>query len=122
MIITGINSVPVEPFPVANTDRGSVAIAQTSNTDTKAALSQRPLQKETRSTDEIHKDIEVINNQLKAMNRTIEFSIDSSSKDIVIRVMDKESGELITQIPSEGILRLREHIDEMIGLIVEKKV
>ena len=122
MIITGINSVPVEPIPIANTNRGSVAIDKSSNTDTKAALPQRPLQKETRSTEEIHKDIEVINNQLKAMNRTIEFSIDSSSKDIVIRVMDKESGELITQIPAEGILRLREHLDEMTGLLVEKKV
>lgn len=63
-----------------------------------------------------------LNEQLKRMNRTIRFSIDEELQDVVVKVVDKSSGEVVSQIPPEGVLRLRERIRDMAGLLIEKKV
>jgi len=63
-----------------------------------------------------------LNEQLKRMNRTIRFSIDEELQDVVVKVVDKSSGEIVSQIPPEGVLRLRERIRDMAGLLIEKKV
>jgi flagellar protein FlaG len=41
---------------------------------------------------------------------------------MVIKVVDKNSGEVIRQIPSAEMLRLRENMTEMAGLIVKETV
>jgi len=56
------------------------------------------------------------------MNRSIRFSIDDSSKDVVVKVVDKDTGEVIKQFPPEQVLKLRERLSEMSGLLVEGQV
>lgn len=63
-----------------------------------------------------------LNEQLKRMNRTIRFSIDEELQDVVVKVVDKSNGEVVSQIPPEGVLRLRERIRDMAGLLIKKKV
>jgi len=122
MKITALNAVPVDPIVKERAGKSTAAIAQSLNQERKVAAPQRPLQKEQRSAEEIQQDLDVVNSQLKIMNRSIEFSVDKGSNDIVIKVVDKESGDIITQIPPEGVLRLREHLEEMSGLMIEEKV
>jgi flagellar protein FlaG len=106
-----------------STGVGSVANAQAStNRDRAVQLPHKSLQKETRSAEQIHKDLDVINEQLKSLNTSIQFSIDDKSDEVVVRIVDKESGEVIRQIPPESIVRLRDSLKDMSGLIVEKKV
>ena len=63
-----------------------------------------------------------LNEQMEQTNRSIRFSIDESSKDVVVKVVDKTNGEVVTQIPPEAVLKLRERLEEMSGLLVEKTV
>jgi flagellar protein FlaG len=57
---------------------------------------------------------------LRSVGRSIEFSIDADSGRTVIMVRDKETGELIRQIPNEEALRLAEMAaDETIVLVNE---
>jgi flagellar protein FlaG len=56
------------------------------------------------------------------MTRTIRFSIDEELQDVVVKVVDNSSGEIVSQVPPEGVLRLRERIRDMAGLLIEKKV
>ncbi|OQC24905.1 MAG: flagellar protein FlaG [Deltaproteobacteria bacterium ADurb.Bin072] len=63
-----------------------------------------------------------MNTQLNIMNRSIQFSIDESSRDIVVRVVDKDTGEVIREVPPESIQKLREKMAELTGLLVEEEV
>lgn len=63
-----------------------------------------------------------MNSHLESMNMSIQFNVDKGSKDIVIKIVDRNSGEVIRQIPSDEVLRLREHMTEMAGLIVQETV
>ncbi len=55
------------------------------------------------------------------VNRYLSFNVDDSSGDIVVKVMDADSGQLIRQIPSEEVLRLAERLDDVRSLMFETK-
>jgi len=113
----------VDPVRFEPTGVESEATAQAlSSKEKEVAQPRKALQKDTRTAEEIRKDLEGINNQLRIANRSIQFSIDEGSHDIVVRVVDKESGEVIREVPPESVIRLREHMAEISGLLVEEEV
>ncbi|AHL75192.1 flagellar protein FlaG [Stutzerimonas stutzeri] len=58
---------------------------------------------------------------MQNIQRDLSFSVDDSTGDVVVRVIDGESGKIVRQIPSEEILRLTERLDEMRSLLFEAK-
>jgi len=56
------------------------------------------------------------------MNRGLEFSVDKDSGRDVIKVIDKSSGDLVKQFPSEEVLTLVAKLSEMVGGFVDAKV
>ena len=123
MKIESIRPIPIDPVMKEKIDAGSSATAQASHTKNKeTSQPQRPLQNDLRSADEIQQDIAKINDQLESMNRSIRFSIDESTKDIVVKVVDENTGEVVMQIPPDEMLKLRERLSEMSGLLVREQV
>lgn len=59
--------------------------------------------------------------QVQVLQRDLNFSVDDSTGQVVIRVLDGDSGKVVRQIPSEDILRLAERLDEMRSLLFEAK-
>ncbi len=51
------------------------------------------------------------------IQRNLDFSVDDSSGQVVVKVIDGESGKLIRQIPSEELLRLSERLEDMRSLL-----
>ncbi len=45
-------------------------------------------------------------------NRSIRFEIDQESDEVIVKVIDKESGDVIRQIPSEELVELSKKINE----------
>lgn len=123
MKIESTSTVPVDPVRIESPGVVSVVISQAStNRDNGVEQPRKVLQKETRSAEEIHKDLEMINEQLKSSNSSIQFSVDDKSNDVIVRIVDRDSGEVIRQIPPESIVRLRDSMKDMSGLFVEKKI
>jgi flagellar protein FlaG len=56
------------------------------------------------------------------LNRNIEFSVDEDSGKDVIKVIDKDSGDILKQYPSEEVLTLVSKLSEMVGGLVDEKV
>lgn len=56
------------------------------------------------------------------MNRGLEFLVDEDSGRDVIKVIDKSSGELIKQYPSEEVLSLVSKLSEATGNFVDSKI
>ena len=52
---------------------------------------------------------------------SLHFSVDESTGRTVVKVVDKESEELIREIPSEELLKLAANIEEMMGILFDKK-
>lgn len=65
--------------------------------------------------------VEKLRSQMQHIQRDLSFSVDDSTGDVVVRVIDGDSGKIVRQIPSEEILRLTERLDEMRSLLFEAK-
>jgi flagellar protein FlaG len=123
MKIESASKVPLDPVRIGSTGVGSLAISQTSTKrDNAVEPSRKVLQKEARSSEEIQKDVDAINDQLKTANSSLQFTVDDKSKELVVRIVDRDSGRVIRQIPPESIVRLRESMKELSGLLVEEKI
>lgn len=56
------------------------------------------------------------------MNRGLAFSVDEDSGRDVIKVIDKKSGDIIKQYPSEEVLSLVSKLSEATGTFVDAKI
>jgi flagellar protein FlaG len=74
------------------------------------------------SADQLDKVAQQLQDFVGEMNRGLEFTVDKDSGRDVIKVIDKNSGELVKQYPSEEVLTLVAKLSEMIGSFVDAKV
>lgn len=51
----------------------------------------------------------------------LHFSVDRSSNTIMVTVTEKSSGKVIREIPSSEVIQLAARMDEMSGLLFDKK-
>jgi flagellar protein FlaG len=70
-------------------------------------------------------DIRAAADQLKqvvevASGRQLRFDIDDDTRSFLVKVKDQATGDVIKQIPSEEILSLRQRLDELVGMLVDK--
>lgn len=62
-----------------------------------------------------------ISSFVQSVQRNLDFSIDESSGEVVVKVTDRDSGEVIRQLPSEEALRLSEQLESLRSLMFETR-
>ncbi|WP_181297410.1 flagellar protein FlaG [Pseudomonas sp. Q2-TVG4-2] len=60
-----------------------------------------------------------LHTRMQYAQRDLSFSVDDSTGDVVVKVIDGESGKVVRQIPSEEILRLSERLDDIRSLLFD---
>ncbi len=65
--------------------------------------------------------IERANKKLSGVMAEFEFSIHEKTKQISVKVLNKETKEVIREIPPEQVLDLVAHLWEMAGIIADEK-
>jgi flagellar protein FlaG len=66
--------------------------------------------------------IEHANQTLKGADKRFEFSIHEGTKEIMVKVINDETEEVIREIPPEKILDMVAMMWEMAGLLVDRKI
>lgn len=69
---------------------------------------------------------DVLNKAMKISNHHLEFTLHEKSGRYLVKVVDSESQEVIREIPPEDALdyaaKVRDMLNEMIGLMVDEKI
>lgn len=86
-----------------------------SNADT--ATQQQPLERE-----QLEKVAQQLQDFMGEMNRSLQFQVDEDSGRDVIKVLDKTTGDVIKQYPSEEVLSLVSKLSETAGLLIDQTV
>lgn len=68
---------------------------------------------------DVNDAVERVRTHVQSLQRDLNFSVDDSTGQVVVQVLDGDSGKVVRQIPSEDILRLAERLDEMRSLLFE---
>jgi len=65
--------------------------------------------------------IKRLNDQMQQHNRNLSFSMDQSTKSLVIVVKNSQTGEVVRQIPEESVLRVAHNLENLKGLMLNTK-
>lgn len=67
--------------------------------------------------------IDQVNETIKSMgSNDLQFSVDKDTESVVVKVIDRQTHEVIRQIPSEEFLQIAKALDKLKGLLVQDKV
>jgi flagellar protein FlaG len=72
------------------------------------------------SLEEVTQISDKLNESAQRVQRGLNFSVDDNQGDIVIKVIDQQTNELIRQIPSEDMLELSRSLEEVNSLLFNK--
>ncbi len=86
-----------------------------------AGASQATVKQAQLSAEDIQATVAQLNEFMSQGQRSLSFSIDDSAGEVVVRVTDKETNELIRQIPSEEVMKFKQHLDAMLGMLFNEK-
>ena len=73
------------------------------------------------SVENIERAIENANSALKSADNALRFQVDSSIRQPIISVVEKDSGKILRQYPSEEIVRITKNIDSLRGVLFDSK-
>ncbi|MGV1099865.1 flagellar protein FlaG [Thiovibrio sp. JS02] len=97
---------------------------------TRSALGEKELHRRSReeekkqgavNAEELKKAVEEIQNRLDAMGTRLNFTLSKEPEAVVVKVTDRQSGELVKQFPSEEVLKLRKKLQELSGLLFDEQ-
>ena len=109
MSVARVGFVPVSPLPTPNS-RGT--------------SSEQPAKQETKVKPQVinssqTRDLERIGN---AFNKKLQFVVDHSSNEVLVKVIDKDTDKVIKVIPPEELQRLHRNLKEAIGNLFSEMV
>jgi flagellar protein FlaG len=65
--------------------------------------------------------LDVAQKHFNARNIGLEFSVHGETGRIKVKVLDKDTGEMIREVPPRQVLDLMAKIDEMMGIVFDQK-
>lgn len=71
--------------------------------------------------EEVAQAVKDVNDFVRPINNALSFSLDQESNQMVVKVIDQGTKEVIRQIPSEEMLALAKALDTMKGLLVRQQ-
>lgn len=72
------------------------------------------------SREQLSDAVRKINEGMAASSQSLEFAIDDDSKEIVVKIIDQGTREVVRQIPSVEALEIAKSIDKMRGLLISQ--
>ncbi|MCS0632684.1 flagellar protein FlaG [Telluria mixta] len=73
------------------------------------------------SREDVSAAVKKMNDAMLGSSQSLQFSIDEDSKDIVVKVIDQSTKEVVRQIPSKEALQIAKSIDKMQqGLLIDQ--
>ena len=73
------------------------------------------------SADQVKQAVQDINQSLQSAAQGLEFSIDTDSKEVIIKVVDQETREVLRQMPSKEALDIARALDQVLGKLIKTK-
>jgi flagellar protein FlaG len=97
-----------------------VSTPQQTATATSESLEQQELERQQR-TEALQEKVTELNNYMQNFNRSLQFTVDDSSGDTIVKVIDSDTDEVVRQIPSQALLDVRNAAEKYRGILLEVK-
>jgi flagellar protein FlaG len=69
----------------------------------------------------IEEAVRRLNEQMKETQTKLGFSVDNQTDRLIVKVTNKETGELVRQIPAEAVVKVAQSIESLKGVLFDKE-
>lgn len=127
MRIESVSNSFASQSPNNNMDSNNVETVNSINKSANSENTQQKRGEETNKTNislsekSIKEAIDKANKKLVLADRKFEFSINDETNDVIVKVINKETDEVMREIPSEKILDMVAKMVELAGLFVDER-
>lgn len=104
--------------PVAANVRGNLS----SSPAVQAAADAKESEGSKPSAAQVQQSLEDINKVLTGFSISVQFQVDPDYKELIVKVVDQDTGKLIRQIPTEDVVRMSKSMDNLKGLLFTQPV
>lgn len=120
-ISTSAARMPTAPAVASPSARAAEVVAQAQQVlDTPKPVAE-PKPDPQASRRALEEATEHMNQQMRRNSRDLSFSVDDVANTVVVTVKNRESGEVVRQIPNEVALRIAHNMENMKGLLQDGK-
>jgi len=70
----------------------------------------------------VQQSLEEINKVMAGLSISVQFKIDLDYKELIVKVVDQDTGKLIRQMPTEEVVKLSKAMDNLKGLLFAQSV
>ena len=125
--VTPVNTEVPEDGQTVNVDETTAAVTQVqaqdekSSSDGSASQQQQTAKNAQAAPDQLKKMIEEMNKKINTSNEVAMFGIHEETNRIMIKIMDKDTKEVIKEFPPEKTLDMIAKIWEMAGILVDER-
>ena len=114
-LVDGLSSVSTTLPTTSTISNGSPAAPSVPTASASNASPGTP------STTQVAKAVQDLNKSVQSSAPGLEFSLDTTNNQMVIRVVDQETNEVIMQIPNQEVIEMSQSLDQLQGLLVKLK-
>lgn len=105
---------------VASTVKHENAVEQAQVQPSQAKATAQAAQQQP-SSGQLRNAVEQVNKTIQTLSKDVQFTVDKETGREVVKVVDRETKEVIRQIPSEEMVAIAKRLDELQGLIIRQK-
>lgn len=99
----------------------SPAIANAQNATGTQTLSAVTQTAKAPTASEVNKAVSEINKTVQAISQNLEFTVDTDANEIVVKVVDQQTKEVLRQIPTVEALEIAKSLDKLQGLLIKQE-
>ncbi|WP_395007106.1 flagellar protein FlaG [Undibacterium sp.] len=107
-----------------NNSRTATPVAiETSKQNQDVPVTENPAEKpaeQASSLAQLNEAVSKINESFKSNMQGIEFSLDDDNGQVIVKVVDQDTKELIRQMPSEEALEIAKALDQATGMLIKQ--
>lgn len=112
MFVKNVNFEPMEAG-------GALARKTESAPEQAQKVQQQNVQREL-SNSEISNIVDQLNKGVRDIHERMSFSYHEKTQRIIVKVMNNDTNEIVREIPSKEAIKLLEHIQDFLGMLVDE--
>lgn len=72
--------------------------------------------------EDIAKVADQLKSKIESTNKSLKFFIHDATGQMAVKIINKDTNEVIKEIPAKELLDLKAKIDDMVGLLIDKEI
>lgn len=121
--VTPVAATVAEASPVQKTSQSNMADSVRAEIAERVVTKKAPLNVDpVKSAEQLSEVIEELNQRIESLGRNLGFRIDDKVNRSIVTVVNRETGEVIRQIPTEVVVRVAHSIEDLKGLLFDEEL